>query len=121
MGIPVFVIVVCLFVAAGSEYPTAQRPRLESRDTIIATPIPDTNTLYPEKIIVSPQGQIYLLDTELDRILRFSRKTNRLLPINLHSINAKLNMTDVSIDQRGTFWVVDSSLGCTANWLSLKV
>jgi hypothetical protein len=52
MGIPVFVIVVCLFVAAGSEYPTAQRPRLESRDTIIATPIPDTNTLYPEKIIV---------------------------------------------------------------------
>ncbi len=88
--------------------PEGDGPKLRIGQTLIDVPITQTPALYPEKIIISPQGQIYLLDTELDRILLFSPKSKKLIPVSLRSTNGKLNLADLCIDSSNTFWIVDS-------------
>jgi hypothetical protein len=109
MRIPVAVVIACVSLSiAAARHPYPERPKLIIGQTLIDAPITQTPTLYPEKIIVSPQGQIYLLDTELDCIFLLPPKSNKLIPISLHSTNGKLNLTDVFIDQSNVFWIVDS-------------
>ncbi len=64
------IIFLCATVAGWP--PAERRGLLKVERTLIEIPITKSPTLFPEKIVIGPGGQIYLLDTELDRIFLLS-------------------------------------------------
>ncbi len=85
----------------------SERSQLKIERTLIDSPIIETPIIYPEKIVTGPQGQIYLLDTELDRIFLFSETSGELKPLKLRTPD-KFDMADLFVDKNNTLWILDS-------------
>jgi hypothetical protein len=61
---------------------------------------------FPEKLIVAPGGDLYLLDTELSNIFRIKRTTGVIS--RLCHPKAPVTVTELTVDARGGIWVLDS-------------
>jgi hypothetical protein len=94
---------ICGLILASS----AQSQELQSLESIFDSAAQRLPLSFPEKITVSPSGNIYLLDTELSNIFISSSRGHNLS--RLCAPRAPASASDVSVDRAGNIWILDSA------------
>ena len=61
---------------------------------------------FPEKLVVGPGGDLYILDTELSNVFAINMRDGRVS--RLCEPKAPISGSDMTVDTRGNIWILDS-------------
>lgn len=81
----------------------AQETRLSPIVEVLGADAPYS---FPEKIVVGPRGNPYVLDTRLSNVFLLDMQANRVLPVCRPGSLGLLS--DMSVDSQGNIWVLDA-------------
>lgn len=66
----------------------------------------DAPYVFPEKLVVGPYGDLYILDTTLSNVFLIQKRNGRVS--RLCEPKAPVSGSDMTVDSRGNIWILDS-------------
>ena len=66
----------------------------------------DAPYAFPEKLVVGPNGDLYILDTQLSNVFLIQKHNGGIS--RLCEPKAPISGSDMSVDERGNIWILDS-------------
>lgn len=82
----------------------SQAGALHSIRTVLGS---DAPYLFPEKLVIGPNGDLYILDTGLSNVFLIQQRNS--IVSRLCEPKAPVSVSDMTVDTQGNIWILDSS------------